>query len=108
MHSSIGFDFFLMCSARSECKLKMKMTSKNVKIHESSTFLCLCIVKRPTTYVFCECLLHLKGMNTYISVKVGSSLHCDVAVFHLYIFMYCSCIVVATYMLSLLAHPISC
>ena len=32
-----------MCSAHSECKLKMKMTSKIVKINESSTFPCMLV-----------------------------------------------------------------
>ena len=36
---------------------KLKMTLMN-----GSSILCLCFVKRPTTYIFCKCLLHLKAL----------------------------------------------
>ena len=68
MHSS-WFDFFLMCSARSECKLKMKMTSENVEIHESSTFPCL--YKKTHNLRFCECLLHLKALYEHLYFSIG-------------------------------------
>ena len=90
-------DFFLMCSARSEWKLKMKRTSKceninnwnaEVYLPESSTFLCLCIVKRPTTYVLRMFTPFKAFVWTPICFCIGSSVHHDVAVFHLQIHVF--------------------
>ena len=54
-------------------------------IHENSTFLCLCIVRRPTTYVLRMFTPFKAFVWTPICFFIGSSIHRDVAVFHFHI-----------------------
>ena len=103
-------DFFLMCSARSEWKLKMKRTSKCENMNNWNAELSFMRVVHFSAYAlykdqqltFCECLLHLKPLYEHLYVSILSWRR-SIPFSYTY-----SCILVATNMLSLLAHLLSC
>ena len=70
-------------------KCENEQLDRRTLIHESSTFLCLCIVKNPQL-TFCECLIHLKPLyeHLYVSVLVRVFIVTSQYSIFIYIFMY--------------------